>query len=51
MHLGGKCKISWSNDDFQKSGYFVPPTHESIRSQGTMADRVKNAFRVKKILR
>ena len=27
MHLGGKCKISWSN--------------ESIRSQGAMADRVK----------
>ena len=44
MYLGGKCKISWSNDDlemFLKSGHFEPPPHESIRSQGAMADRVK----------
>ena len=41
MHLGGKCKISWSNDELER--FFVPP-HESIRFQGAMADRVKKGF-------
>ena len=44
MHLGGKCQILWSNDDlerFLKSGHFVPSSHESIRSQAAMADKVK----------
>ena len=43
MHLGGKYKISWSDDaleSFYKSWHFVP-AHESITSQGAMADRVK----------
>ena len=40
MHIGGKYKILWSNDAIYKSGYLVP-LHESIKSQGAMADRVK----------
>ena len=44
MHLGGKCKVSWSNDDlerFLKVRAICAPPHESIRSQGAMTDRVK----------
>ena len=48
MHVVGKCKISWSNDDlerFYKSGHFEPP-RESITSQGAGADRVKYPLKV-----
>ena len=43
MYLGGKCKISWSNDDLEKflKIWALCAPHESIRSQGAMADRVK----------
>ena len=46
MYLGGKCKISWSNDDlerFYKSGHFEPPPRESITSQGAGVDRVNDS--------
>ena len=43
MHLGGKYKMSWSNDDlvrFLTVWALCGPPHESIRSQGAIADRV-----------
>ena len=43
MHLGGIYKISWSNDvleSFLQIRALCAP-HESITSQGAMADRVK----------
>ena len=44
MHLGGKYKISLSNDaleSFLQIRALCAP-HESITSQGAMAERVKN---------
>ena len=37
MHLGGKYKISWSNDDlerFYQSGHFEPPPGNLSRPRG-----------------
>ena len=49
MHLGGKCKISWSNDDLERFLMFLKvrtlwTPHESIRSQGAMAGRVTQYY-------
>ena len=43
MHLGGKYKISWSNDALESflQIWALCAPHESIMSQGAMADRVK----------
>ena len=42
MHLGGKYQISWSNDALESFLQIRPlcAPHESITSQGAMADRV-----------
>ena len=37
MHLGGKCKISWSNDELEriyKSGHFERPPGNLSRPRG-----------------
>ena len=45
MHLGGKYKISWSNDDlerFYKSGHFEPPPGNLSRPRGPGQIGLKN---------
>ena len=47
---GVNYKISWSNDDlerFLKIRALCAPPHESIRYQGTMADRARHARKLK----
>ena len=47
MYLGGKCKISWSNDDlerFYKSGHFEPPPVNLSRPRGPWQIGLINMF-------
>ena len=50
MNFGGKYKISWSNDALESflQVWALCAPHESIMSQGAMADRVKKRDSIKK---